>query len=68
MIGAVLGAALYELIGAFAFVASKTTFPVSVTWYTRLLARILVASSAGLLAAVVVNMPTRRPSGPTLSR
>ncbi len=60
LIGAALGAALYEIVGVAMFPASKTTSPISLTWNTRLLARMLVASLSGLLAAAVVNMPDRR--------
>jgi hypothetical protein len=62
LIGAVLGAALYELIGATAFPVDKTTYPLATTWIARLLARLLVAILSGLLAAVVINMQGRRPT------
>ena len=63
LIGAVFGAALYELIGATAFPTDKTTYPLATIWIARLLARLLVATLSGLLAAVVINTAARRPLG-----
>ncbi|QEH34872.1 hypothetical protein OJF2_34170 [Aquisphaera giovannonii] len=60
LIGAAAGAVLYELIGASAFPADRTASPVSATRATRLMARLLVAGLAGLVAALVVNLPTAR--------
>jgi len=64
LIGAALGAALYIVIGAAAFPGYTTTSPLSVTWETRLLARLLVATLAAVIAATAVNRPIRRPAGP----
>ena len=61
LMGAVLGAALYELIGATAFPLDKTTSPLATTWIARLLARMLVATLSGLLAAVAINMQDGSP-------
>jgi len=60
LIGAAIGAAFYEIIGASIFPAAKTTNPISLTWETRLVARLLVSTLAGLFTAAVVNMPGRR--------
>jgi hypothetical protein len=60
LIGAALGAALYEVLGAVAFPAGKTTYPVSLTWDTRLLARLLVGGLTGLVAAAAVNAQGQR--------
>jgi hypothetical protein len=60
LIGAALGAVLFEAVGALIFSESQTTRPISSTWNTRLLARLLVASLSGSLAAAVSNMPDRR--------
>jgi hypothetical protein len=62
LVGAVLGAVLYEMIGAIAFAGDKTTIPLATTWKARLLARLLVATLSAMLAAVVINMGTRRPT------
>ena len=63
MLGAFSGAALYEMIGATAFPQDKTTSPLASIWIARFLARLLVATLAGLLAAVVINTASRRPAG-----
>jgi len=63
LIGALLGAALYEMIGATAFPHDLTTSPLATIWIPRLLARLLVATLSGLLAAVVINTAARRPAG-----
>jgi hypothetical protein len=67
LLGAILGAALYELIGASVFPAQKTTSPLSTTWGTRLLARLLVCSLSAMLAAALVNLSGRRPAGASQS-
>jgi hypothetical protein len=64
LVGAVLGAALYEMIGAAALPADKTTSPLAMTGTARLLARLLVATLSAMLAAVVINMAAWRPTGP----
>jgi hypothetical protein len=55
LIGAALGAAIYELIGAMVFPAAVTTRPLSLSWSTRLMARLLVAILAAVMAAVFVS-------------
>jgi hypothetical protein len=65
LFGALLGAALYELIGATAFPQDQTTSPLPTIWIPRLLARLLVATLAGLLTVVVINTAPRRPAGPS---
>jgi hypothetical protein len=62
-LGGLIGAALYEMIGAMAFPAAKTTSPISFTWTSRLLARLLVASMTGLVAAAIVKGPDPRRPG-----
>jgi len=64
MIGAGLGAALYELIGATAFPHDNTTSPLATFWIARLLARLLAATFSGLLAAVAITTAARRPAAP----
>ena len=60
LIGAAFGAVLYEMIGAAAMPAAKTTSPLAITWEARLLARMLVATLSALFAAIVVNMKARK--------
>jgi hypothetical protein len=62
LIGAVVGAVLYEMIGAMALSADKTTNPLATTGTARLLARLLVATLSGTLAAVVIDMGNRQPN------
>jgi hypothetical protein len=54
--GAVLGAAAFELIGASFFSNAETTTAVSMTWPTRLMARLLVTigTATGLTLILVV--------------
>ncbi len=62
LMGAVVGAVLYEVIGAMAFPTGKTTIPLPIDGKVRLLARLLVATLSGMLAAVVINMQGRQPN------
>jgi len=62
LIGAVLGAALYEMMAAALFPHDNTTSPLPINWMARLLARLLVATLSGLMAALVMNMSARRPA------
>ena len=63
LIGAALGAAIYELIGAMAFAGDMTTRPLSLSWSTRLMARLLVATLAAATAAAFVSPSSRCPGG-----
>jgi hypothetical protein len=56
LVGAVLGAVAFDLIGAFAFPFADTGAPVSTTWQSRLLARLLVTTAT---AAVVSLSPPK---------
>jgi hypothetical protein len=60
LIGGVLGAVIFELIGATFFGLAETGKPISATWLTRLLARLLV--TFGTAIAVVIVLP-RDPGG-----
>lgn len=62
LIGALLGTAAYELIGAIAFAGSNTDQPLSTTWATRLLARTAVCLGVALFAAQVAGAPVARRS------
>jgi hypothetical protein len=56
-IGALVGAVAFELIGAVAFPGAKTDDPISRTWVTRLMARLLVTVATA--AAVSLVLPVR---------
>ena len=53
-VGAVIGAIVYEFVGAIAFPLDKTASPISMTWQSRLLARLLIATSAAVGIALAV--------------
>ncbi len=59
--GAAVGAAAFELIGALVFPSDKTTEFVSLTWQTRLLARLAVTVVAAAGAAIAADAKPRRP-------
>jgi hypothetical protein len=63
LIGAALGAGIYELIGAMVFADDMTTRPLSLSWSTRLLARLLVATLAAVTAAAFVSPASRHSGG-----
>ena len=69
LVGGVLGAAAYEMIGATAFPLADTPRPLSLTWGTRLLARLLVTTLVAVGASALVTLePARRPApGPPSS-
>jgi hypothetical protein len=56
LIGGILGAIAFELIGAVFFASARTGEPISETWPTRLIARLLV--TVGTAAAVALFLPT----------
>jgi hypothetical protein len=58
--GAVLGAVAFELIGAMFFATAGTDEPISLTWATRLMARLLV--TVGAAVAIIVLLPAPRPA------
>jgi hypothetical protein len=62
LIGSVLGAVAYDIIGAVLFTAAKTAEPISESWPTRLLADLLVTLGAAIAVALI--LPETRPSGP----
>ena len=53
-VGAVIGAIVYEFVGAIAFPLAMTASPISTTWESRLLARLLVAFFAAVGIALAV--------------
>jgi hypothetical protein len=56
-LGVVIGTFVFDLIGVFAFPMAKTDDPISRTWVTRLMARLLVTLAAA--AAVSMILPVR---------
>ena len=64
LVGAAVAAGLYELIGVVAFPDAGTTRYVSLTWPSRLLARLAVGSLAASGIAFAVVNPHERPARP----
>ncbi len=56
-IGALLGTVAFELIGAAIFPMAETDEPISETWATRLMARLLVAVGTALIVALLLPEP-----------
>ena len=54
-LGGLLGAIIFELVGAMYFTAAETGNPISLTWPTRLMARLFV--TLGTAAAIVLFLP-----------
>lgn len=63
VVGAAIGAAVYELAGALTFPLDKTVEPISLTWASRLLARASAAllTAAGIALAVSATDRMRVP-------
>ncbi len=55
-LGGLVGAITFELIGGMYFAAAETSDAISLTWQTRLMARLLV--SLGTAAAIVLCLPS----------
>jgi hypothetical protein len=62
LVGACLGTAGFEALGAAIDPLALTTDPVSKTWPTRLLARILVATTVGVMVGLSVRPRDRLPA------
>jgi hypothetical protein len=58
LVGACVGTAVYEVIGAAVDPLALTSDPVSKTWRTRLMARLLVAIAVG--ATISLSLPSSR--------
>jgi hypothetical protein len=58
-LGAVLGTIAFEMIGAMFFSMAETDEPISETWPTRLMARLLV--TVGTAVILIVLLPAPRP-------
>jgi hypothetical protein len=66
LIGALLGTALFEVIGVVAFPLSRTVQPLATTWGPRVLARLSVAVLAAAGAALAVEDTRERASRPAV--
>ncbi len=67
LLGAVLGAVAFDLVGAAFFMQADTGDPISTTWPSRLMARLMVAllTAAGVILSLPRAMPDRRGGGAT---
>jgi hypothetical protein len=63
-VGALVGAFAFDLIGVFAFPTAKTDDPISRTWVTRLMARLLVTLATAAALSLVAPGRSCEPSGP----
>ncbi len=61
--GALLGAVIFDLIGVVAFPGAKTDDPISRTWVTRLMARLLVTVATAAAVSLVLRVRSGEPSG-----
>jgi hypothetical protein len=64
-VGAVLGAIIYELAGAAIFPLASTGQPISTTWPSRLLARLLVTVTSVAVVSLSLSGPFRTSSPPS---
>lgn len=62
--GALVGAVAFDLIGVVAFPWARTDDPISRTWVTRLIARLLVAVATAAAVSLVLPVRSGDPSGP----
>jgi hypothetical protein len=62
--GALVGAIAFDLIGAVAFPGAMTDDPISRTWVTRLMARLLVTVATAAAVGLVLPDRAGEPSGP----
>lgn len=67
LLGAAVGAAAYEVAGGLLFPLDRTYEPVSMTWGSRLFARLCVALliAAGVVLAITSPTSRKKPAGPT---
>jgi hypothetical protein len=63
--GALVGAVAFDLIGAVAFLGAKTDDPISRTWVTRLIARLLVTVATAAAVSLVLPVRSGEHSGPS---
>ncbi|MDR3632937.1 MAG: hypothetical protein P4L84_03820 [Isosphaeraceae bacterium] len=62
--GALIGAVAFDLIGVVAFPGAKTDDPISRTWVTRLMARLLVTVATAAAVSLVLPIRSGESSGP----
>ncbi len=62
--GALVGAVAFDLIGAVAFPGARTDDPISRTWVTRLMARLLVTVATAAAVSLVLPVRSGEPSEP----
>jgi hypothetical protein len=62
--GALIGTVTFELIGAVAFPGAMTDDPISRTWVTRLMARLLVTVATTAAVSLILPVHSDEPSGP----
>jgi hypothetical protein len=60
LVGGVLGAGAYEVIGALVFPTGGTSEPLAAHWAPRLIGKLLVTTLATALAVVAIQSPARR--------
>jgi hypothetical protein len=57
LVGAVLGAVAFEMIGAVSFTSANTNHPISDTWTTRMMARLLVTMGTAATLMLFLSEP-----------
>jgi hypothetical protein len=57
LVGAVLGAVAFEMIGAVSFTSANTNHPISDTWTTRMMARLLVTMGTAATLVLFLSEP-----------
>jgi hypothetical protein len=57
LVGAVLGAVAFEIIGAVLFTSANTNHPISDTWTTRMMARLLVTLGTAATLVLFLSEP-----------
>ena len=62
--GALIAAVAFDLIGVVAFPGARTDDPISRTWVTRLMARLLVTVVTAAAVSLVLPVRPAEPSGP----
>jgi len=63
--GALIGTFAFELIGVLAFPMAKTDDPISRTWVTRLIARLLVTVATAAAVSLILPVRSGEPSEPS---
>ncbi len=66
LMGALLGAVAFDVLGALFFPLARTADPLTETWWIRLISRLLVSLATALLVALSLSEPRSRRSTPDL--